>query len=175
LFHFVEPIRYYIPVARLGLAKAPQPLALQRQYPALEFRIFFDPVDKIPLKPLNSILPTDPVPDTERIAEVSILASTPAPDVDIKRFLVDVNNDGLHYWFPFPFLVADKKRICTRPSLLMPFTEISMFPFYGGGKFSDPARPPPGTPVRSTGISQYLFFFSLLSSEKCLIPFYGWG
>src|SRR5207244_13396357 len=48
---------------------------------------------------------------------------------------VDVHNDGLHYWFPVPFSVADKKRICTRPSLLLPFTEISMFPFYGWGGF----------------------------------------
>jgi hypothetical protein len=69
LFHFVEPIRYYISVAHPGLAETPQPLTLQRQYPPPELRIFFDPVSEVLFEPLNGILPANTVPDMERIAE----------------------------------------------------------------------------------------------------------
>src|SRR5262249_47578751 len=108
-FHFVQPIRYYISVARLGLAKTSQSLALQRQYPPLEFRV----LSILSVKYLSNLLTASsrliPCPYGTVCRSIHLgLASARAPDVDIKRFLVDVHNDGLHYWFPFPFLVAAK-------------------------------------------------------------------
>src|SRR5262249_21903252 len=96
LFHFVEPIRYYISVARLGLAKTSQSLALQRQYPPLEFRVLFNSAGEVPIESLNSILPANTEPDTERIAKVSVLPSTGTANVSIELFLVDAHDHCLH-------------------------------------------------------------------------------
>src|SRR5262249_8280681 len=136
LFHFVEPIRYYISVARLGLAKTSQSLALQRQYPPPEFGVFFNPLHKIVLELLDSIFPADSVSHTEWVAEVSIFSSTGTANVNIVLFLVDGHDHCLHRCFPFLLLSGGQSRGCRNLCLLIPFIGISMFPFYGVKKFS---------------------------------------
>jgi hypothetical protein len=101
LFHFVQPIRYYISVARPGLAKASQPLALQRQHPPPEFRVLFDSLGKVLLELLDGIFPADSVSYTERIAKVSVLSSTRAANINIKRFFVDVHDYLVALLIPF--------------------------------------------------------------------------
>ena len=54
-------------------------------------------------------------------AGILLAGSAHAADVNVEGFHFDIHNYRLHYWFPFPFLVAGKNRICTRLSLLMPF------------------------------------------------------
>jgi hypothetical protein len=108
-------------VARIGFAKTSQPLAPQRQYPPLEFGIFFNPVSEVALEPPNGILPAYAVSDVERIAKISIFAPTGAANVNVKGFLFDIHNYRLHCSSSFSWLVGDKCRLSTQLIFPSPF------------------------------------------------------
>jgi hypothetical protein len=87
------------------------------------------------LELLDSILPVDFVPDTERIAEVSILASTRAANVNVKGLLVDVHNYRSHCVSLFLVSGGQRPNFHATDFLLIVSLGSRCFHFMGWGGF----------------------------------------
>ncbi len=111
-----------------GLAKASKSLATQFLYLHPEFTVIVNPLVEVLPKSLYGLLTGHSSTNRKWVAKVPAFSPSSAANVNIKGLLTDVHYHCLNICsFHFPFFIGNP-----------------MFPFYGVGRFWDPAWPAAG-------------------------------